>query len=90
MVKKTLKALIKDLENHSYLLKLAVNNYTKNEAFYILMATELRTIVCAGDGQINLLLYLAKKLNINLTVHNDTETITLDNYLHRKDIFLCL
>lgn len=87
MVYKTLKALVKDLENHTFLLKLAVNNFGNHSAFYSLIATQLRTIVCSGKGQIDLLFFLADKLEIELTVRNDKEKISLKEYLFREDIF---
>lgn len=65
--KKTVQYLIQNLRSHFKLLQAAAKGIGRNEEeYYILAATELRTLVCSGSGQIPLLFHVADLVGCEL------------------------
>ncbi|MCF6276654.1 MAG: hypothetical protein L3J07_02270 [Candidatus Magasanikbacteria bacterium] len=86
-VQKSLNKLLKDLDNHLFLLKTSVENYSTHSAFFISMANELRTLVCKGKDHEDILPVLIKLFNFDESPYFKNK-ISLTKFLHQKNIIL--
>lgn len=89
-VRKTIYGLIRDFENHLFLLNVSLKNHQSHPAFFILMASQLRTLLCKGKDHEDLLLLLARIINFKTTISFDQPKvkISFNQYLHEKNIFI--
>jgi hypothetical protein len=88
-LKKSVYQLITDLRNHLFLLDLSIKGINDHPAFFILMATQLRSLVTKSSGQVDLLMFLAHlfKVRLYVTMDNKFESnkkISFNSYLLNK------
>lgn len=87
-IKKDIHALIKDLKNHLFLLDKAIEGCKTHPAYFIQIATTLRTLATKGQGQLDLLPHIARQLNVKLevTLTEPHGKISYNAYLQSKDV----
>ena|SRR3989338_9979152 len=92
-VQKTIYGLIRDLENHLYLLDQSIEKCEEHPANFIQMAGELRVLVTKGKDHEDILLLIPRLIGVKSEVtlngpRREGERISFNKYLHEKSVTL--
>ena len=85
-VQKTIYGLIRDLENHLYLLDQSIEKCEEHPANFIQMAGELRVLVTKGKDHEDILLLIPRLIGVKSEVtlngpRREGERISFNKYL---------